>query len=353
MADEDYWQNIGADAADGKGPSPVSAVEIKRFDEGLPVVQKIGQAVTPQEVLPDDFFSPDGAIFAVLDASCLESLPVLLEAEGLEHVSLFSGELASVAGDAAPYLVRLPQESDLLRALLTTSEDGKVKAGAFWAAQAGIFVQTSLSLSQLRTHLRRFMRVLDAHERAYFFRFWEPVCAEAYFAGLDTRASKAARWFHPHDMSEPLMAMWFPVHALDGANSLVRCTPNRELKHVTPERGGFRLDQADLEIFSHLQWRRDVGLIADRLRETPFEKDLPDRDQLLMLCDATMRRMIGYGFTHLDMLYLLCVWEVQYGPTFEQQKDAKSVLQIMRRMEKPAEWRFAQIKDEMIAREAE
>ena len=128
MADEDYWQNIGADAANGKGPLPVSAVEIKRFDEGLPVVQKIGQAVTSREVLPDDFFSPDGAIFAVLDASCLESLPVLLDAEGLEHVSLFSGELANVAGDAAPYLVRLPKESDLLRALLTTSEDGKVKA---------------------------------------------------------------------------------------------------------------------------------------------------------------------------------------------------------------------------------
>ena len=235
---------------------------------------------------------------------------------------------------------------------MTTSGDGTIKAGAFWAAQTGIFVQATLSLEQMRIHLRRFMRVLDAHERAYFFRFWEPACSEAYFSGLNARAEKAARWFFPHDMPGALKALWFPVRDASGEEYLARCQPNGELTQATPERGSFRLDQADLEIFSHLQWRRDVGLIAGKLRETPFENELPDQEQLFVLCDATMRRMIGYGFVQLDMLYLFCVWEVQHGPTFEQQKEAMPVLQIIGRMDKPAEWRFAQVKDEMIAREA-
>jgi len=350
MEDDDYWQNIGA-GAEQAGGTIAGAVETERCCEGLPLIRKIGQAVLPQEVLPDDFFATQNRIYAVLDAGCLADLPVLLAAESLSFMNLFSGELAEIASDASPYLVELTKESDLLRGLLTTSGDGTVKAGAFWGAQAGIFLQTTLSLTQLRSHLRRFLRVLDGEDRAYFFRFWEPGCAEAYFRGLGDRPRTAARWFSPHDMDGQLDAIWFPVRDTAGDEYLARCRPTADLGQVTPERGHFRLAPADLEIFSHLQWHRDVALVASKLRQTPFDKTLPEQAQLIALCDATMRRMIGYGFTQLDMLYLLCVWDIQYGPQFEQQEDAHSLRQILH-ADRPAEWRFAYIKEEMIAREA-
>ena len=111
MAEDDYWLNIGADLSQEGVHTLPGAIEAERFKEGLPLVQKMGQVALPQDILPDDFFCEDGTIFAVLDAGCLEDLPVLFEAENLAYVSLFSGELATSAREAAPYLVELTRDS--------------------------------------------------------------------------------------------------------------------------------------------------------------------------------------------------------------------------------------------------
>lgn len=334
-------------------PAAPEALRLHQFRGPLPLRKKIGQGLTPLDALPAGFFTADTRIFALLDAACLEGLPELLRAEDLPHKSLFSGKLADSAEGAAPYLVELHPHSNLLRALLSDREDRSTGPGAFWAAQAGIFLATRLTLDALRQHLRRFLRVLDPDGAAYFFRFWQPACAEAYFAGLADRPARAARWFYPHDRTGRIEALWFPVRDATGADYLTQCLPGPALAHLAPEGGNFRLDRQDIAIFRRMQWQRDVARLADRLRAAWPDKIAADPAQAAQFCEPVMRRMIALGFAHLDMLYLFCVWEAHFGPAFETRDPSGRLARLLDPAAGPAEWRFARIRGTMTELEAE
>lgn len=110
-------------------------------------------------------------VFAILDAGCIVGLTNMMENEGLHFVSLSSGELAEEAADTAPYLVEMTPTSRRLRALLTSTGTGEPRAGSLWGAQAGEFSRSRATLTQMRSHLRLFMRVMDANNHPYFLRF--------------------------------------------------------------------------------------------------------------------------------------------------------------------------------------
>lgn len=355
MIDEDYWQNIGPGPERlptfGRGGEQ-ACLDIRRLSGRLPLDRKAGDMPGLDQLLPEDFFQASGTVFAVLDAGCLEGLPDLMEEEELVHANLFSGSLAETASDLAPYLVQLPRGSDLLKGLMTSKGDGSVAPGAYWGAQAGVFIRSSLSLHDLRRHLRRFLRVVDSGGKPYFFRFWQPECAEAYFRLLERNPAKTARWFFPHHLQGRLEALWLPVRTADGEEYLVGVEPSAALAEVPAESGEFRLSASEADAFRQVQWRRDVARISGMLR-TSF----PDRvetapGRTAALCDRTMRRMAAQGFVHLDMLYMFCVWELHFGPGFETRDPTGSIAGLLAAQGSP-EWRFARIKDAMLALEAQ
>jgi hypothetical protein len=353
VSEPDYWQDIGGDIPKaGRDGLVGAALDAQRFKGKLPLRREIGQDSEIDKLLPKDFLQDSGTVFAVLDAGCLDGLVGLVEAERLTHESLFSGELAETAREAAPFIVELPQGSNLLRYLLTTKGDGSVGAGALWGAQAGMFIRSTLSLPRLRQHLRRFLRVLDPEGSAHFFRFWQPECAELYFSGLAERPATAARWFFPHGMKGWIEALWLPVRNTDGEEYLVHILPATGLNTVEPEAGFFQLAHADIEAFRLLQWRRDVARISDQLLRAFPERAKTMRPSLPALTEATMRRVMAKGFYHLDMLYMFCAWELHYGPGFEN-RDVSGAIAALMSGDGAAEWRFARIKDAMMELEAQ
>jgi len=106
-----------------------------------------------------------GELYAVLDACDAPSVPLLCEGLGPERaVSLYRGEAVEEYADIAPYLVRVDSE-ELLTWILAF---GKQVQG--W----GILIAAPIPFEALRTHLRRFLRILDPEGEPLYFRFYDP-----------------------------------------------------------------------------------------------------------------------------------------------------------------------------------
>lgn len=152
-------------------------------------------SLSANETLARDALSRDparlGPVVGLLDAANLPGLPERIESRQAEALGLFKGETASVLRDVAPYLIRLPADSLLLRDFLNDSS----LPWAMWRKRPGVLLQTDLDLAALARHLRRFLRVTTP-DGMFFFQFWEPASARAYF---DTIASSEdrPRWFFP------------------------------------------------------------------------------------------------------------------------------------------------------------
>jgi hypothetical protein len=107
---------------------------------------------------------PSG-LFAVLDSARDDAVLQLLKSSGATYDSLYEGPQALELAEAAPYLVELPDGSELLEEL----------AYAGWGRSWGIFLRSNLSLPQVRRHLRKFLLVhAEGKDKPLYFRFYDP-----------------------------------------------------------------------------------------------------------------------------------------------------------------------------------
>jgi hypothetical protein len=119
------------------------------------------------EIVPLDVLRPfveAGQLFAVLDACDAPSVPVLCEGVGPSRaVSLYRGDAEERFADIAPYLLHLTD---------TTLFEWVTEYAAThgW----GIFVLSPIGFDALRTHLRKFLKVLGPDGRRLYFRFYDP-----------------------------------------------------------------------------------------------------------------------------------------------------------------------------------
>ena len=110
-----------------------------------------------------------GQLFAVLDACDAPAVPSKVETLGPERgVSLYKGTAEERYADIAPYLVAV--DDDLLDWILTT----------VWGDPWGIFVQSTASLDELRSHFRKFLLVSGPNGEAWYFRWYDPRVLEKY-----------------------------------------------------------------------------------------------------------------------------------------------------------------------------
>ncbi len=288
-------------------------VELLRTKADLP----LGAGPGVDRGLPDSLrraiFGAGERVHAVMAGGRIPHLLERLEATDPPRVCLFGGELAETAADLAPWLVEFTPDAPLLRQMLCHVPGDLASVHGFMSLGSGMLIRSDLETMALRAHLRRFQRVLDNRGRPFFFRFWEPESAAAYFAGLADRPATVARWMHPRD-GGVLDAILLPVW--DEGAALVTVQAGPDARVAAPEGGAFALTAQDVATLAQVQWRRDLRRIADRLVDTFPAMAARAGENLPYLVADTTARMSGAGFMRRDMLFTACAWALHYGVDF-------------------------------------
>jgi len=124
-------------------------------------------------------------LYALLDAACDERIVHLLRTSGEEHQSLYEGSQAEEMAHFAPYLVRLPADSALLKTLEKTDT----------AKSWGVYLSCEKPFQELRKHLRRFLMVELPNGKKVLFRYYDPRVLRAFLPTCN--AAEAAEFFGP------------------------------------------------------------------------------------------------------------------------------------------------------------
>jgi hypothetical protein len=124
---------------------------------------RVIKALWPSEVV-------DGtSVWAILDGARDERIYPALRTSRLDYRCLYSGRLPKALEAAAPHLIELAPAYSFTRKLI---EQG-------WGNSWGIFLRIRDS-SNLRYHLRTFLRVQDEAGRFLLFRYYDPRVLRVY-----------------------------------------------------------------------------------------------------------------------------------------------------------------------------
>ncbi|MEP4198654.1 MAG: DUF4123 domain-containing protein [Aliishimia sp.] len=282
----------------------------------------------PTEALIQALLGAATDVIALLDGNRIPNLPELLSTEKLDHVCLFQGHLEEDAGDASPWLVRLPMESRLLKQVLTPQTPDRPNSFAYWDAEPGIFFHTVMTLPDLRQHLRRFLRVTTQNDQMFMFRFWEPSTASLYFTGLNDRPELVQRWLQAREGGQ-ITQIVVPKPTAEGPVLDVMSPTDLPAQSPAPV-GAFTLSAQDIARFQQVSMERDIDALAKRLMETfPDAAASVEGGSILKFTARTMARMMEFGFAQKTSLFTLLAWELHYGPGFERRDRAGTLNTIL------------------------
>lgn len=169
----------------------------------MPDAAALAQAGTPDGLRALLFGQPPAGLhpnadaswstFAVIEAARHPMLPELIDVSNLPYVSLFGGDLAEEAADAAPYLVELREGNGLLHDLFAAGDGPR----DLWSTETGILLRADATLIQVRAHLRPFTRVRHESGAWHYFRFYDPRAIGPYMQAIRHKPDFARPWFAP------------------------------------------------------------------------------------------------------------------------------------------------------------
>jgi hypothetical protein len=136
-------------------------------------------------LLRDELAREGGPVYAVVDGARVKGAARMFAALRIPHASLFRDSGDDDLERIGPYLVLLRLEHDPLT--LFIAAEGLLEASIFLATTAGP--------EALRTHLRRYMKVLDTAGRRRFFRFYDQRVLAPFLAAATP--VEQARFFGP------------------------------------------------------------------------------------------------------------------------------------------------------------
>jgi hypothetical protein len=116
-------------------------------------------------LLPSD----DSSVWAILDCARDERIYPALRLSQLDFLCLFSGRLHRDVEAAAPHIVELSPGYRFTPKLIEMG----------WGQSWGVFVRIEDG-TNLRAHLRRFLRVRDESGRILLFRYYDPRVLRVY-----------------------------------------------------------------------------------------------------------------------------------------------------------------------------
>ena len=112
---------------------------------------------------------PGTSVWAVLDCARDDRIYPALRTSRLDYLCLYSGRLPRSLESAAPHLVELSPSYTFTSQLIEMG----------WGKSWGIFLRIA-DPSNLRHHLRTFLRVKDESGRILLFRYYDPRVLRAY-----------------------------------------------------------------------------------------------------------------------------------------------------------------------------
>jgi pSer/pThr/pTyr-binding forkhead associated (FHA) protein len=124
-------------------------------------------------------------LWAILDAARDKAVLPMLQESKTEFQSLYEGARGARLAGVAPYLVRLPADSEFIAAL------AKEGSGKSW----GVFLTCGLPLKELRKHLRHFLRVTLPSGEKVLFRYYDPRVLRVYLPTCNEQ--EAGEFFGP------------------------------------------------------------------------------------------------------------------------------------------------------------
>jgi hypothetical protein len=124
-------------------------------------------------------------LYAILDAAREPKIVELLKHAGAEHQSLYEGARGAEMSSVAPYLVRLPEASPLLK---TLEDEGRQQS---W----GVFLTCEQPLKEVRKHLRRLLTVKLPSGSKVLFRYYDPRVLRVFLPTTDKE--QAVEFFGP------------------------------------------------------------------------------------------------------------------------------------------------------------
>jgi hypothetical protein len=274
----------------------------------LPGFQPLPSLSTP---LPWDDLCPSGQLFAVLDGALIARLPERLEASGLPHRRLLDVPDTDV-DEVAPWLVALRPGNRLTQALF--ADPDKNRQMALWPTGAAMFILADTPLPDLSAHLKGFLRVTDAVDQVYFFRFWDRTLAPAYFAAIADDPGLLARWFRPTRGGQ-ITALLIPDVE---TSSLIRIAPVPLVTEDQPPDGPFALRDRDIVALQAAVTARNLQRLAFRVAaEHPGAAATVDPGALAMMVKASVARLAGYGMVDHDLIVPLIAADLVTGTCFE------------------------------------
>lgn len=214
--------------------------------------------------------SEDSHLYAVLDGARVFGLRESLESASLDHCCLYEQDAG--LDDVAPWLVSVQLDSPFCRSLFL---DGDAPI-ALWSREPGIFLRSRMTLSQLRSKLRKFTRVTDETGRRRLLRFWDPRVIGRY-----------AALHHPEA---------FPhITGLLSGLELLACDIRRGRalhvagvpEHVHPQAGPWPYLAHDMEQVRRSIFREDLELRL--IRRVPAVGALEDKIRKNMIIDLEAR----------------------------------------------------------------
>ncbi|ARC89454.1 DUF4123 domain-containing protein [Rhodovulum sp. MB263] len=317
----DFWMDLSGGKPGGQMSSDgLSALHIETLTNFRPLDSQFGKWPTrtvPEDLMPHLFPAGDDgdSVLALIDAARMPMLPEVLEASGLDHRCLFKGDARDEWGDAAPWLVRLEQESDLTRKLFT----GGKSAGQYWNNAAAIFIRSSRSLDMIWSHLRKFTKFQDAGGRWIFFRFWAPPYLARYLKGHD----EAATPFLEHFLLDMTFILPEPVRGMVSIAHVSHPDLRRDIRTGnSPGRWpGFRRDIARIRL----------DLFVEKL-DRKLTKVIPSttsvsEDRRLTSLHRMARSAISLGLREERAVERYCLSRLMLGFPPEQDRRFDGILQ--------------------------
>ena len=153
-------------------PAPLKPGELPSFPlsaprPAFPVEPPAPKAPAPaprqprlQDLLAKDF----QPLYALLDAAREPSVLKVIYESKEEFQSLYEGAQGQQLAHFAPYLIRIPQSSQLIHTL----------AQQAWSKSWGVFVTCDKPLKELRIHFRHFLNVKLPDGSTVYFRYYDP-----------------------------------------------------------------------------------------------------------------------------------------------------------------------------------
>jgi hypothetical protein len=157
------------------------------FEEHTRPRRNAGAEMTPaKEQALATLEALDRPLFAVLDAARTDRILEVVRESVEDYRSLYEGTKGEALAEVAPYLVALPRGSRLLRRLVVEG----------WEKRWGIYLTCERPFKEVRTHLRRFLMVVnDEDEKRMYFRYYDPVSLRVFLPSCGVR--QAAEFFGP------------------------------------------------------------------------------------------------------------------------------------------------------------